>query len=276
MKRIIKRTLSAIVAGSMIISVCTGCVLERKSPFFTMIETEHGDEEANAVLENFCEYVRDTDFTEFDYAYSQDTHNYQPGFVTKVNAYRNEKNTVFYAQEKETDYYYNAEDGILHCETGDLDGKQMEWSQFPFDKTAKKAYDMLSYLCETKDYLSVEYEGKALAHWNYKNRLSLSYWERDEEWDHRTPEWEEKFGESGPYSIAAFCNEEGTGFNSISMSWYEGALRYTVTWNSYEEILQSDRCVIRYEYDHGLREDNVPALDEQREQLKEEIDFIYE
>ena len=55
------------------------------------------------------------------------------------------------------------------------------------------------------------------------------------------------------------------------MVWYEGALRYTVTWNSHEQILQSERCVIRYEYDHGLREDNVPAIEEQREWLKKEL-----
>lgn len=38
--------------------------------------------------------------------------------------------------------------------------------------------------------------------------------------------------------------------------------------NSHEQILQSERCVISYEYDHGLREDNVPAIGEQRERLK--------
>ena len=170
---------------------------------------------------------------------------------------------------------------ILHCdvktggEVSDLEGLEMEWSDFPFDEEMEKAAAMLSYLCESKDYLQLDYEKKELGHWEYQNRLCLSYWEEHngerETWDCRTPEWEEQFGECGPYSVAVFCNDDGTKFNAISMTWYEDDMRYTVTWNSYEEILQSDRCVIRYEYDHGLRTDNVPALDTQREQLKEEM-----
>ena len=261
---------------------CIGCNKARRSPFFSSIESKYDEQDAELVLENFCEYVQNTDFTEFDYAYSQEAHIYQEEVVTEIDAYRNEKYTVFCSDTPEAHYYYNQQDGILHCdmkvngEISDLEEKKMEWSDFPFDSTMEKAYNMLSYLCESKDYLYLEYEEKTLSDWEYQKRLSMSYWDRYnkgvEDWDNRTPEWEEQFGECGPYSISVFCNDEGTKFNCISIIWYEGVIRYTVTWNSYDAILQSERCVIRYEYDNGLRSDNVPALEEQREELKKEIE----
>ena len=276
-----RRMLPIIVIGTVLLTICTGCEAEKKSPFFTIIETKYDEQDAEAVLENFREFVQNTDFTKFDYAYHQGEHKYQEEYVTEIDAYRNIYNTVFYADAKEAKYYYNEEEGILHCDTkgneeaSDLEGKEMGWTDFPFDTEMKKAYHMLSYLCDSKDYLHLEYERKALSQWNYLNRLSMDYWDRYneglEEWDNQTPEWIEQFGECGPYSISVFCNDDGTRFNSISMVWYEGALRYTVTWNSHEQILQSERCVIRYEYDHGLREDNVPAIEEQREWLKKEL-----
>lgn len=282
MKKNGKRLLGVVIIGIVLMTTCTGCVTERKSPFFSMIENEYEDSDAAIVLENFCEYVQNTDFTEFDYAYHQGEHKYQPEYVTQIDAYRNVKNAVFCANTKEAEYYYNKAEGLLHCdmkangEISDLEGKQLEWAQLPFDEAMEKAYHMLAYLCDSKDYLQLEYEEKMLADWDCKNLLTISYSERrgkeTQEWDNRTPEWEEQFGECGPYSIKVFCDDEGMKFLAISMTWYEGALRYTVTWNSYDEIIQSDRCVIRYEYEHGLRTDNVPRVEEQKEQLKKEIE----
>ena len=288
MKGVVKRIFSMIIVESVLLTICTGCAMDRKSPFFSMIETKHEKQDANAVLENFSEYVQNEDFTKFDYAYNQGKHIYQAECVTEIDAYRNEKNMVFCADTKDAEYYYNQKEGVLHCEiksnveTNDLDGKQMKWSDFPFDTTMEKAYQMLSYLCEAKDYLYLEYEYKSLADWGCKNLLTLFYRECSnegtEEWDNRTSEWKEQFGESTPYYVSVFCNDDGTKFNCISMVWYEENIRYTVTWNSYDAILQSERCVIRYEYDHGLRTDNVPALEEQRERLKNEMgnNLIYE
>jgi len=268
-----------ILTAIAVMTICAGC---GKSPFFSAIETEYENQDAEIVLENFCEYVQNTDFAEFDYKYEQGVHKYQPEYVTEAEAYRNLKHTVFYADTKEAEYYYNRAEGVLHCdmksedETSDLEGRQMAWEEFPFDETAEKAYRMLSYLCVAKDYLHLEYGRKSLAEWEYENQLSMSYWdcynEGLEDWNNRTQEWEEQFGECAPYSVTAFCNEDGTKFNCITVTWYEGTVRYSVTWNSYDAILLSDRCVIRYEYDHGLRKDGVPSIDEQRNQLRAEME----
>ena len=86
----------------------------------------------------------------------------------------------------------------------------------------------------------------------------------------QTEEWTQHFGQAVPREIFVACNDDGTAWQSVVMRWMSpgDAARSAGTVMT---LLQSDRCVIRYEYRHGLRQDGVPLLEEQKEQLLREM-----
>ena len=196
-----------------------------------------------------------------------------------MQAYRNRKQTVFQAEMSGGTFYYNQGEGILHCDTaegtGPWDGQACVWEDFPFDAVNQRGNEMLHTLLASGEFTDVVCEYVDAIDYDCKNMLRIYFWDHDKsgnpEWNGQTEEWTQHFGQAVPREIFVACNDDGTAWQSVVMRWDEPWGRCEVCWNSYDALLQSDRCVIRYEYRHGLRQDGVPSLEEQKEQLLREM-----
>ena len=297
-----KKAVVLLLLAAVMLLACTGCsVLGKKLTFFPGLEVDHGKEQAEDMAERFFSFVEETDFSAWDYGVTyeiyDETSYARSGGETfdvpeewlsfgaasestgTVQAYRNLKRTVFQAEMSDGTYYYNQQEGMLHCDQGngtkEPEGKEVSWEELPFDEISAKANAMLHYLADSGDYLDVVYEYVSKADYEYKNMLRIYYWDHQKEglpqWSDQGGQWADRFGQGEPWEIFVACSEDGSAYQAVVMRWDEPFGRCEVVWNSYDALLQSERCVIRYEYAHGLRPEGNQDLSRQREALLREM-----
>ncbi len=265
---------------------CPGCgTLGDDLTFFPGYERTFGKTETEKTLKRFLAFAEQTDFSEWDYGVEYEVSEGAPeeisrkGMTGQVQAYRNRKQTVFQAEMSGGTFYYNRGEGILHCDTaegtGPWDGQACVWEDFPFDAVNQRGNEMLHTLLVSGEFTDVVCEYVDAIDYDCKNMLRIYFWDHDKsgnpEWNGQTEDWTQHFGQAVPREIFVACNDDGTAWQSVVMRWDKPWGRCEVCWNSYDALLQSDRCVIRYEYRHGLRQDGVPSLEEQKEQLLREM-----
>jgi hypothetical protein len=82
-------------------------------------------------------------------------------------------------------------------------------------------------------------------------------------------EFKSEFPDTILWGIGAECDNKGRHFRAVSMIFTHGNMQTKISFDSFPDLVQSERGVIDYEYKHGLREEPVSDNYTIQEQFRE-------
>ena len=82
-------------------------------------------------------------------------------------------------------------------------------------------------------------------------------------------EFNSKFPDTILWDIGAECDGKGRRFRAVTMTFTHDNMQTKISFDSFPDLVQSERRVIGYEYEHGLKGDSVPDNYTIQEQFRE-------